>query len=99
MTYDDFYEGLRLLSQLKRQELILLQAFTEDDWQSWADFRRDPLRWLLRADDHRAAALWSAIERRRKGRRPPGNPIEAIDHPAPELNVIQFVPRDGPDRR
>ena len=96
MTYDDFYEGLRLLSQLKRQELSLLQAFTEDDWQSWADFRRDPLRWFLRADDHRAAAVWSAIERRRKGR-PPANRIEAIDHP--ELNVIQLVPRDVPARR
>jgi hypothetical protein len=96
MTFDDFYEGLRLLSQLKRQELIHLKAFTEDDFQAWADFKRDPLRWLLRADDHRAASVWSAIERGRKVRRP-ANPIKAIEHP--ELNVIQLVPRDGPDRR
>jgi hypothetical protein len=95
MTYDDFHEYLRLLSQLQRQELIHLHAFTEDDYQAWADFRRDPLRWLLRADDHRAAAVWSAIERGRKGR-PPTNLVENTEHS--KVKVIQLIPRADPDR-
>jgi hypothetical protein len=96
MTYDDFHDGLRLLSQLQRQELIRLHAFTADDYQAWADFKRDPLRWLLRADDHRAAQVWSAIERGRKGQ-PPTNPVERAEHS--ELNVIQLTPKDDLERR
>jgi hypothetical protein len=93
MTYEDFHDGLRRLSQLQRHELVYLHAFAPDDFQAWAAFRRDPLRWLLRADDHRAAAVWNAIERARSGR-PPISLIENGDHT--ELNVIQLVPRDVP---
>jgi hypothetical protein len=91
MKYDDFYDGLRLLSQLQRHELIHVHAFTEDDYQAWADFKRDPLRWLLRADDHRAAAVWAVMERGRKGRSPI-NAAKNSEHS--ELNVIQLTPRD-----
>jgi hypothetical protein len=96
MTYEEFNEGLRLLSQLQRQELIYLHAFTEDDYQAWADFKRDPLRWFLRADDHRAAAVWSAIEHGRKGW-PATNPVE--NSASSHFRVIQLVPRDDYDRR
>ena len=97
MTYEDFCEGLQLLARLERHELIHLRALTEDDYQAWGDFKRDPLRWLLRADDHRAAAVWSAIARGRKGR-PPANFVEDAE-PSSELNVIRLVPRDVPDRK
>jgi hypothetical protein len=95
MKYDEFCDGLRLLSQLQRQELIYLHAFTKDDYQAWADFKRDPLRWLLRADDHRAAAVWAAMEHSRKGR-PPINAYESSKRL--ELNVIQLIPQDNPHR-
>ena len=96
MTYEDFCEGLKLLARLERNELIHLRALTEDDYQAWGDFKRDPLRWLLRADDHRAAAVWSAIERGRKGRPRPS--FIEDGEPSSELNVIQLIPRDVLDR-
>lgn len=95
MTYEDFCEGLQLLARLERHELIHIRAVTEDDYRAWSDFKRDPLRWLLRADDHRAAAIWGAIERGRRGR-PRTNVVEETE-PTSELNVIQLVPRDIPD--
>jgi hypothetical protein len=95
MTYEDFWAGLEVVARLERHELIHLRAVTEDDYQAWHDFRRDPLRWLLRADDHRAAAIWSAIERGRRGR-PRTNSVEAAERSS-QLNVIQLVPRDIPD--
>lgn len=97
MTCDDFCECLRLLGSLQRQELVHLQAFTADDDQAWGNFKRDPLRWFLRADDHRASVVWGAIERGRKGR-PPTNFVEDAE-PCSELKVIQFIPRDDHDRR
>jgi uncharacterized damage-inducible protein DinB len=96
MTYDEFRSGLRLLSQLQRKDLIRLQAFTEDDYQAWADFKRDPLRWLLRADDHRAAAVWCAIDRGREGRLP-NTQTQTIQNR--EGTVIQFVPNDDHHHR
>jgi hypothetical protein len=95
MTYEDFCEGLQLLARLERHELVHLHAVTEDDYQAWRDFKRDPLRWLLRADDHRAAAIWGAIERARR-RRPRADFFDAAK-PSSQLNVIQLVPRDTPD--
>jgi hypothetical protein len=91
VNYDDFADGLRLLSQLERQELIYLHAFVEDDYQAWADFKRDPLRWLLRSDDHRAAAVWAAMERNRKGRL---RTSAVEDTERAEINVIQLNPKD-----
>ena len=91
MNYDDFSDGLRLLSQPERQELIYLHAFMEDDYQAWSDFKRDPLRWLLRSDEHRAAAVWAAMERNRKGRLR----IRVVEHSErAEINVIQLIPKD-----
>jgi hypothetical protein len=95
MTYEDFCEGLQLLARLERHELIHLRAVTEDDYQAWRDFKRDPLRWLLRADAHRAAAVWGAIERGRRGRPPTNFVGEAAS--SSELNVIQLVPREIPN--
>ena len=96
MTYDDFRNGLRLLSQLQRQDLIRLQAFTEDDLQAWADFKRDPLRWFLRADDHRAAAVWSAIDRGREAR---ARIKQTQTIQSREGTVIQFIPNGDHHRR
>jgi hypothetical protein len=84
MTYDDFCDGLRF---------IYLHALTEDDYQAWADFKRDPLRWLLRADDHRAPAVWSAIERGRKGR----PPATVENSASSDFKVINLFSRDNHD--
>jgi hypothetical protein len=96
MTYEDFREGQHLLAQLERHELVHLRAVTEDDYQAWADFKRDPLRWFLRADDHRAASVWVAIAGGRTGR-PSADLVEAAELPS-EPNVIQLIPRSVPDR-
>jgi len=54
-----FINRLRILMSLDRHEL-------EPDltWEQWRRFRTDPFRFLIRADDPTADAIWHAIVKR-----------------------------------
>lgn len=59
-----FHHGLRILLNIERDELVAAGLLQHGDHNGWGSFRRDPFRWLIRADDASAAKLWSIIERR-----------------------------------
>jgi len=59
-----FHNGLRVLLNIDRPELEQAGVLPAGDHNAWGEFRRDPFRWLIRADDARAAKLWALVERR-----------------------------------
>ncbi len=63
----DFHNRLRILIGIDRDELVAAGVIPQGDHNSWGTFRRDPLRWLIRADDATAEKLWTLIERRAGG--------------------------------
>ena len=86
MTLEDFLGELQALLALDLQEVSASGAMNEHDLACWNSFRADPARWLVRADQKTARALWRAMERHQSG------PDTTTGVPASELNVIQFVP-------
>ena len=86
MTLEGFLDGLQTLLALDLQEVSASGAMSEHDLARWNSFRADPARWLVRADEETARALWLAMERHKS------RPNRTIGAPASELNVIQFIP-------
>lgn len=68
MLQQDFANGLKILSSLDLHDLEAAAVIDAGDAGAWADFSRNPYRWLLTASDHRAEALWSLIEQRQPAR-------------------------------
>lgn len=66
MTFADFHNGLRILTGIDRHELEAAGVIKANDHNAWGEFRRDPFRWFVRADDATASKLWTIIERRAK---------------------------------
>jgi hypothetical protein len=66
MIFEDFHRTLRLLATVDMQELVDAEAIHEGDLPTWNAFRADPLRWLLRADDDTAHAVWAAMQRHKR---------------------------------
>ena len=65
MTQHEFVNGLRILLNLDFPDLrdggVLIMN------QDWLEFRVNPWRWFIRADDARAAKLWALMLQRMKG--------------------------------
>lgn len=57
-----FHNGLRALFNL--DAMALVEAGVIDDRVEYRRFADDPVRWFMRADDRRAAAVWSLIQER-----------------------------------
>ncbi len=57
-----FRDRLRILDSIDFDELAMHSII--DDLVVWQAFRRDPFRWLIRADDERAERIWQLIEAR-----------------------------------
>ena len=57
---NDFINRLRIIASIDADELEDAGIF------DWKDFQRDPYKWLMRADDEKAAKLWALIEKRSK---------------------------------
>jgi len=57
-----FLNGLCILTNLDASELIA--AGVIDEPTGFRRFEDDPYRWFIRADDARAAALWTLIQLR-----------------------------------
>lgn len=64
MTLAEFHNALRILTSIDRHELEAARVIAQGDNNAWGNFRRDPFRWLIRADDRMAERLWNIIERR-----------------------------------
>lgn len=66
MNIREFHNGLRVLLNIDRHELESAGIIKTNDHNAWGEFRRDPFRWFIRADDERAKKLWALMERRMK---------------------------------
>lgn len=68
MNFADFHNGLRVLSSIDFHELAEAGAITDDlDGEAeWQQFRANPWRYFIAADDSRAEAIWAIIQRRTK---------------------------------
>ena len=64
MTLRQFSNALRVVLNLERVELVRAGLMRQGDHEAWSVFRRDPLRWLIRADDQKAEILWRLVEQR-----------------------------------
>lgn len=64
MELREFHNGLRILSSIDMPELVAGKVIEDDDEAEWAAFRKDPHRWLIRAGDEKAAALWAVMKAR-----------------------------------
>lgn len=66
MTLAEFHNGLRILTNLDFSDLVKAGVLTDDaDGDSeWEDFRDNPWKWMIRADDDEAAKLWALMVKR-----------------------------------
>lgn len=64
MTLRQFHNGLRILLNIDCHELVAAGVIRPGDDGAWIKFREDPFRWMIRAPDPAAEALWAIIESR-----------------------------------
>ncbi len=64
MTLREFHNGLRILLNLDLDELATAGAMEHRDFDTYAEFRTDPFRWFIRANDRQAEAVWSLMQER-----------------------------------
>lgn len=62
----EFHNGLRILLNIDRDELVAAGVIRHGDHNAWGEFRRDPFRWFIRANDERADKLWELMKKRMK---------------------------------
>ena len=60
MNKDTFLNRVRSLYNIDRHKL------PELDDESWAQFRDDPLRFFIRADEPQGDAIWREVEKRQR---------------------------------
>ena len=66
MTFAEFHNALRILLSIDCHELEMAGVIKIGDVNAWGEFRRDPFRWLIRADDKAAPKLWAIVQRRQR---------------------------------
>ncbi|EHK57667.1 hypothetical protein [Allomesorhizobium alhagi] len=80
MTPHRFHNGLRILLNLDRIELVDAGVLRRGDHAAWETFCGDPYRFFIRVDDAKREALWKLIE----ARQPPAvnliTPLQAAYH-------------------
>ena len=68
MNLDEFHNALRIMTSIDFSELVRAGVMVESDahgeFCKWDRFRRDPYRWMIRADDETAEKLWGIIQGR-----------------------------------
>lgn len=64
MKAEEFHNALRVLLHIDRHELERAGIIGRTDHDAWGQFRRDPFRWAIRADDDTYMKLWSIIKAR-----------------------------------
>ena len=63
MTFRNFHNALRILFNLDADDLIGSGVLTD---KQWPEFRDNPHRWFIQADDQTAYQLWLLIVSRMK---------------------------------
>lgn len=66
MTFAEFHNALRIMLAIDRHELEASGIIKPGDVNAWGEFRRDPFRWFIRADDSQAPKLWAIVQRRQR---------------------------------
>ena len=66
MTFAEFHNGLRILLNLDLDGLATAGAMEHRDFDTYAEFRTDPVCWFIRTDTRRAEAIWSLMQKRMK---------------------------------
>lgn len=69
MTFAEFHNGLRVLLNIDQLDLVRAGILPANNINAWGEFRRDPFRWFIRADDEKAHKLWALVEGRMKVKR------------------------------
>lgn len=64
MNLREFHNGLRILLNIDRHELVDGGVIQDGDDNAWSEFQRDPFRWMIRASDQVAGRLWKLMESR-----------------------------------
>lgn len=64
MKFAEFHNGLRVLLNVDQHELVQAGILRSNDINGWGEFRRDPFRWFIRADDEKAKKLWALVKDR-----------------------------------
>lgn len=66
MTLSEFHNGLRILSSIDFSDLVKAGVLTDDaDGDAeWEDFRSNPWKWMIQADDDQATKLWALMVKR-----------------------------------
>lgn len=64
MKFAEFHNGLRVLLNVDLPELERAGIIRHGDHNAWGEFRRDPFRWFIRADDEKAKKLWALVKDR-----------------------------------
>lgn len=62
----DFRRLLRMVLAIERPALEAAGLIGRDDRRSWNEFRRDPMRWVIRLGDAQALALWRLMQEARQ---------------------------------
>lgn len=63
-----FHNGMRILLNLERHDLIDAGVIQPEDAAAWRRFSDNPHRWFIVASDEQARRLWDVIERRQPER-------------------------------
>lgn len=67
-----FHNALRILRSIDRDEFVGVfsrEGFLEDSQEAasdWTQFRNDPYAWFIRADRHKAEAIWRHLIEKRQ---------------------------------
>lgn len=66
MNLAEFHNGLRILSSIDFHELVAAGAITDDrDGETeWEQFRLNPWRYFIAADDDQAEKIWAVVSQR-----------------------------------
>lgn len=66
MTLAEFHNGLRILTNIDFWALVKAGVLTDDaDGDAeWTEFRNNPWKWMIYADDDEQAKLWALMVER-----------------------------------
>lgn len=57
----EFRRVLRAILAIDRRHLVAAGLIDGSSLKPWTEYRRDPLRWMLRLEGERAAAFWRLV--------------------------------------